>query len=355
MKKLKFYWFWSLCLPIQWLIIQLLSQYPHFVENYYSTGIYVFISQSVRFLFGWVPFSIGDVLYLTAIYFILKSIVKIIGHRKVRIVKTIGIFSVVYFAFNFLWGINYLRLPIDQSFKFEDTQYTTGQLDLFANKLVQKINGIQLKLTQNDTVPVEIPYKKNEVYKKIKIGYDHLEKFIPSLHYKYQSSKNSIISLPLSYMGFSGYLNPFTGEAQVNSQIPLTSFPATSCHEVAHQLGYAAENEANFIGFLAATHNDDLYFQYSGYLLALRYVLNNLYNHDKGKYKDLVKTINRGILKNMRRTQQHWAKYQNPLEPIFKMIFDQYLKANKQEAGVKSYSLLLGHLIKYEKQNHFLN
>ena len=49
--------------------------------------------------------------------------------------KTIGIFSVVYFAFNFLWGINYLRLPVYQSFKFEDTQYTTGQLDLFANKL----------------------------------------------------------------------------------------------------------------------------------------------------------------------------------------------------------------------------
>ena len=51
-------------------------------------------------------------------------------------------------------------------------------------------------------------------------------------------------------MGFSGYLNPFTNEAQVDILIPKYQLPTTASHEVAHQLGYAAENEANFIGIL---------------------------------------------------------------------------------------------------------
>jgi hypothetical protein len=36
-----------------------------------------------------------------------------------------------------------------------------------------------------------------------------------------------------NYMGFSGYLNPFTNEAQVNYLGPMYTFPATTCREMA--------------------------------------------------------------------------------------------------------------------------
>ena len=50
-------------------------------------------------------------------------------------------------------------------------------------------------------------------------------------------------------MGYAGYLNPFTLEAQVNMLgCQKSTYPITIAHEMAHQLGYAAENEANFIG-----------------------------------------------------------------------------------------------------------
>jgi hypothetical protein len=51
-------------------------------------------------------------------------------------------------------------------------------------------------------------------------------------------------------MGFSGYLN-FTNEAQVNYIGPMYSFPMTTNHEMAHQMGFG-ETECNFIGFLAS-------------------------------------------------------------------------------------------------------
>jgi hypothetical protein len=44
----------------------------------------------------------------------------------------------------------------------------------------------------------------------------------------------------------------FTNEAQVNYIGPMYSFPMTTNHEMAHQMGFASETECNFIGFLAS-------------------------------------------------------------------------------------------------------
>ena len=128
-------------------------------------------------------------------------------------------------------------------------------------------------------------------------------------------------------MGFSGYLNPFTNEAQVRRLIPTYKFPTTACHEAAHQLGYAAENEANFIGSFAAIHNEDIYFKYSGYTFALRYCLAEIFKRDPEIYYRILPSVNKGILKNYQEVQDFWMAYENPLEPIFEKTFDSFLKS----------------------------
>ena len=64
-------------------------------------------------------------------------------------------------------------------------------------------------------------------------------------------------------MGFSGYFNPFTNETQLNWHTPKNSQPITQAHEQAHQLGFAAENEANFIAFLVSNENNNIFIRYS--------------------------------------------------------------------------------------------
>jgi len=48
----------------------------------------------------------------------------------------------------------------------------------------------------------------------------------------------------MSYLGIGGVYFPFTGEANVNISMPHTSIPFTACHEMAHQIGFAREDEA---------------------------------------------------------------------------------------------------------------
>jgi hypothetical protein len=72
----------------------------------------------------------------------------------------------------------------------------------------------------------------------------------PFLAYKQPSLKEMLIGNIGGYGGFSGYLNPFTGEAQLNGNLPGFLRPYVTCHEIGHQLGYAAEEEANMVGYL---------------------------------------------------------------------------------------------------------
>jgi hypothetical protein len=87
-------------------------------------------------------------------------------------------------------------------------------------------------------------------------------------------------------MGFSGYLNRLL-KAQVNYIGPMYSFPMTTNHEMAHQMGFASETECNFIGFLV-NQNDNLYIQYSGYSYALRYCL-DLQGTDEKSFDQILK------------------------------------------------------------------
>ena len=350
MRNKRLYRFLALFLVIQWLFVQYISSQNSIVEKLYSTGIYPFISQFFRILFGWIPFSFGDVLYIILGLAILKRIIHFFKYKRLNILKLLAQISVVYFCFHLFWGFNYFREPLHKSLDLKSINYTTKDLDSLTHILISEINDIQFQITNNDTLKVNIPYSKREIYNKVSLGYSNLSKTFPHYSYKYASVKSSIISTPLTYMGFSGYLNPFTGEAQVNRLNPAVTSPITSCHEVAHQLGYAAENEANFIGFLSALFNDDIYFKYSAYYMALRYTLNDLYNHDKELYNVAIEKLNLGTKKNMRESYEFWNSYQNPFEIYFKKLFNQFLKVNKQSAGIKSYSLMVGMLINYEKQ-----
>ena len=150
-------------------------------------------------------------------------------------------------------------------------------------------------------------------------------------------------------MGYSGYLNPFTLESQVNTKIPIQSLITTSLHESAHQLGYATEKEANFIAYQSAIKNDDPYIRYAGYSFALRYFFSELNAIDRNKANDLVEKINSGVLKNLKETSDFWKKYENPFEVIIKKTYDTYLKANDEQSGLKSYNEMVGLVINYHK------
>ncbi len=344
----------ALLLILQIVLIKVLSRFPEFVERFYTYGLYQFISKLMRYVFGWLPFSVGDLLYTLAGIYIIRWLIvnrkRIVKDTKNWILDVLAAISIGYFAFHVLWAFNYYRLPLHRSLNIEK-DYTTEQLVRITKQLILKSNEIHHQITSNDSAKVEMPYSKRELIAMAPKGYDELSKEFPNLTFHPTSLKRSIYSLPLTYMGFSGYLNPFTNEAQIDGLIPEYKYPTTCSHEMAHQLGYAAENEANFIGSMAAMHHKDIYFQYSGYTFALAHCLSDLFVRDPEMHKQLFQTIHIGILKNYEETRLFWESYQNPSEVFFKNTYSGFLKANNQAGGIDSYSYVVALLVNYYDSN----
>jgi len=353
MESKKTYKILTVLLIMQWAFIQLIAQYPNLIENFYSKGLYMFISKMLRLLFGWLPISIGDLLYILIIGSIIKWVYTILKNKKICVINTLfkigGFAAIIYFIFHLNWGLNYFRLPLYETLHIENEPYTTEELFEFTNSLIIKSNEVQLSISKNDTIMVVNKFDKNEIKAKAHTAYEKLQINYPQFTYLKPSVKHSLFSLPLTYMGFAGYLNPITNEAQVNYLIPKNSYPTTLCHEIAHQTGIASESEANFVGYLAAIYSNDTYFNYSGYTMALRYCLFELYRKDPDKFDILKLNLNKGILKDIQHSQNFWKSYQNWSEKYFKSFYDSFLKANKQKDGIKGYNKMVVLLINYYK------
>jgi len=281
----------------------------------------------------------------------ISSLNSIISFSGLFVLKITSLISVLYFCFYLFWGFNYNRTPLYKTLNLNFNNTETLTLNQLCKQLVEKTNALQLQLAKSDTIKVKAPYDKKNILVKSAASYINLAKDFPFLKYKNPNIKFSLYSKPLSYMGYSGYYNPFSAEAQVNYEIPLTQMPFTSCHEIAHQIGFAPEQEANFIGYLASIYSDDAFVQYSGYLVALSYALNNLRSIDNKAYDKILLSINKGIFKNYQENNAFWKRHKNPTTPLFESVYDKFLKVNKQASGIKSYSGIVKLLLAYHKEH----
>ncbi len=344
----------ALSLLPQIVLVKWFGSYPDMVENYYSQGIYPFWSGFFRRLLGWIPFSIGDLLYglllVVLCHYIFRNWKVLFKEWKTLMRDIVMVLAVFYFSFHISWGLNYYREPVSRALAL-DENYTTEELLSFTDQLIAHTNELQYQITGDSTSSVQIPYSQNEIFEKTLTAYDHLATIYPELGYRNPSVKRSLFSTPLSYMGYGGYLNPFTHESQVNSKIPMVRFPVVCAHEIGHQIGYSAENEVNFIGFLVMASDEDPLLQYTAYSYALSHCLREVKKREPEHYQEIYSSINGGVLENYRELKAFWTSYDNPLEPLFKSMFNTFLKANSQKAGIKSYNLVVSLIVGYHKKH----
>jgi Protein of unknown function (DUF3810) len=349
-------WTWVL-LILTALSIRWISLYPGWVEAHYTYGIYPVISGIQRYLFGWIPFSTGDLFYAVLILAILIKIIRVLKavfKRKVNRyfllngLKQISFFFLLaYIFFNLLWGLNYNRLGIAKQLHLELKKYSLEELDTLTSVLQKRINEYVLLAgpQQRDSF-----YKKNNLFRESYEAYQDVSAQYPFLSYHPESIKPSIFSYIGNVLGFQGYYNPFSGEAQVNTTVPVFTQPFIACHEIGHQLGYGKENEANFAGFLACRSHRSPSFRYSVYFDMFHYTINELYGRDSVMARHYLDSLNPLVKKDFKELRDFFDKYENPVEPVITWLYGNYLKANRQPAGRQTYNQVVAFLIAWQKK-----
>ncbi|TCD08543.1 DUF3810 domain-containing protein [Pedobacter frigidisoli] len=321
------------------LLIYIFGLFPAPVQKYYSTGIYPYISSSLRFTSSIFPFAIGDIVYALLIGFVLYRIIRFFKRRKVlkreyRIIvplQVLNFFLILYIIFKIVWGLNYSRPSVSEELGIGNEKYSVKELVLLGDFFVKKTNDLKLKQSK---IPA---YSINDLEINSAKAYDLMEKKNPLFRYSNPCLKAVLNSWLISKAGIEGYYAPLTGEANMNMKLPDFVKPYVSCHEIAHQLGIAYEDEANLLGYLTASNSPDVNYQYSANYEMLRYILFEIRMKSPDDYKLLHDKLSVGVLADFKTEKEFWRKYNGDMFGYMDVAFDSFLKLNNQKKGIDSY------------------
>ncbi len=320
------------------LLIQFV--FPNNLELASMYNSYVFRPfQSLRnAVFGRLPFSIGDFLYLFAfgfvIYVIGKWIRYLIHLRRFRhelahslMSSTISL-TMIYVLFFIGWGGNYYKPTLSKFWNLHPVEMPIPTaLRSYNSFLIQRLNALQPHYR-------EISF--DAVNDSAQLYYKHLvdsKTRLPGLR-----TKSSLYGYFMQYLGIQGYYNPFTGEAQVNSALPEFMLPFVVCHEMAHQGGIAAEDDANLLAYAICTESPDSSFAYSGYFNLWLYTQGKLKREDSTLAAAMLQTLNPVSRAQVDTLRSIRKRYRSTVSEYSGALYDSYLRLHNQKDGIKSYN-----------------
>ncbi|WP_316932702.1 DUF3810 domain-containing protein [Chryseobacterium aquaticum] len=300
-----------------------------------------------QLLFSWIPFSFGDMLYLLLGIYILYSIITFFKKktRNASLFKILILVNIFYFSYQIFWGMLYFQKPIVE--KLPEKEITLEKKKELALKYLEKCKQTRAVVMEDKYGVFQIS-DVHKIKTEILSQQAKLPSFISSKKAaEINSLKPSLFDGVMSFTGILGYYNPFTSEAQYNTQLPSSYIPFTLAHESSHQLGFAREQEANFIGYLTGIQSSNPELKYSAEYFTLKSLLNSIVYEDEKFVENVISDFSSGMKRDWAYEKQFAAKHQGFLNAFFSFTNNLFLKSNQQEGSV-TYSYFIDLLIRYE-------
>lgn len=335
-------------------LLMLFADFPEAVERYYSQVFYVFICHIFHPVFNLLPFSLGDIIYIVVIIYLVYALIRLIRMLFKKQWKPAGTFvlgivvgiQVAIIAFYLFWGMNYYRPEAIERLNLPDTSYTIEDLKAVTARLIDSANACRERVTSAD-----LHRTNSQIYNGAIAAVTNLGDSSSAFKTYSPYIKPSLLTPLINYLGTSGYYNPFTSESQMNYEMPVFVRPFVACHELSHQMGFAPEDEANFVGFLAATKSKDNFFRYSAYYVGVEEFMFALRMQDSLARKEMKKRISPLVLNDFKTERDYWLGYEGKLERISGFFYDNFLKVNNQPQGLKTYNRMVLLVLAYRKKH----
>lgn len=301
-------------------------------------------------LFSWIPFSFGDALYVLLGILILFYIIKCFKKksRNNAVIKLFVIINVFYFVYQIFWGMLYFQTPILE--KLPKGEITLNQRKELALKYLEKCKTTR-KLVPQDKNGIFVVKDVKNIQNEILSQQKNIPAFISDKKStEINSFKPSLFKNVMSFTGILGYYNPFTSEAQYNSELPSSFLAFTMAHESSHQLGFAREQEANFVGYLIGIKSENIELKYSTEYFTLKSLLNSIVEEDPEFVKSMIRNYSPEMRKDRLYEKVFAMKHQGWLDDFFGFTNNLFLKSNQQEGAI-TYSYFIDLLVHYENMN----
>lgn len=362
-------WWTLLLLPAGILLIQLARLSPGITEQVYSRKIYPLLAGSIGALTSLFPFSLfemGLLVLLAAaallLIYGLACLLLVLLHRPVPVrVPWKRLFRlllkaacVIFFVFVTTCGFNYHRLEFAQTSGLQIRDSSAQELAALCMELSVRANDLRLQVGEDASGVMRLKSDFSGTARAAREAFGVLAQEYTIFPAYAITPKPVLNSRFMSRMQLTGEFTLFTFEANINTDAPDYSIPATMCHELAHTRGFMREDEANFIGYLACINSDSSEFQYSGIMLALIHASNRLYETDQKLYRTVASTFSDGVRRDFADNNAYWAQFEGPVAKVSDAVNNAYLVINNQNDGVKSYGRMVDLLLADYRSRHGL-
>ena len=292
----------------------------------------------------------------SAVY-IIKNPKNILTYLKNSLLNIFSVVGIIYFLFIILWGINYNRMDLGTSLiedynetnnkEITEVKYDNEDLKNLYKFLVEKCNETRKLVLEDENKVMKYDGDYKNVLQRASKAYNNVSILNLDKRGQYATAKPILNSQLLCYTGITGIYSPFTGEANVNIAAPHIYIPFTTLHEMAHQRGYASEDEANFLAYIAGINNEYYDFQYSAYIMALKYTALAMAKLDPESYVKLSEDLSEPVRRDLKNSSEFCQEYEGKVSEVSDNMNNTYLKSNGVKEGTQSYGKVVELLLTY--------
>ena len=247
--------------------------------------------------------------------------------------------SFLYAGFILAWGLNYRRPPLAQRLGWPVEAPRVEELRGLCGELVPQVNALRAEATPDPDLG-RVAARASEGYRRLGPA---LHPAVPVM--RTSPVKPALLSRLMSRALTWGMVIPWTHEALVSRETPIPAVPFTICHEMAHQRGVAREDEANFVGYVAARAHPDPDFRYSAQRFALHELLRQLARTDPAAARQFLERLDPAVREDDRREAEWFRSRISAFSRAQGRVYDGYLKSQGQREGIRSYGRVVDLLL----------